>query len=662
MGGKKKKKNRMNTSYAGKSGKSVRTGGTNPSVPSAAQDKYAKYAGAVSNKSKRNYADLRLVSPSELRGNPVSSAPSVPNGGAKKHSGQSVRSGGAKKPSGQPMKSGGAKKPSGQPVKSGGAKKPSGQPVKSGSAGSRKPIRQPMHTVSGNITQSVNQQFRGGKRGNIQRAPSKPSKPHTRPTPEVKAPVYADDEYSRALNNSDFYGDLVEKYYIKYPEKQEERKSAPGSAAARERAARRKVRRSPMESVVSEGTAKKEGQARDARPSIAELAVRNRGTDRKKQYAKVVKTGKAKGSIPTGSVHRKVRRINRQRSLFLYAASAASVVAVLCFLFFFWGFKVKQIVVEGETPYSDNRITSLCDFTQGDNLMFIDTAVSERQVVESLPYVETCKVKRAIPHSVEVNVTCAVPLGVAEAGSAEWVIVSTSGKILESVSAAAVVSGSDLGDTGVSTAYTAQELAAARKLPVLVGLEMDQVNVGSFVNGSSVATVNGFACIYEEAQALGLTLDKLKYTDRGYEAEYDGRINIVLGDTDDRSIIRKRLEIFHHIMFVKCDISEHERGEITYLKNQIFFDPTYDFSEEELARYAEKQAARQKEENSLGKLGEAAVSLLDEGVSLLHRENTTTAASKTTAATAKITTAAETTTSETTAAQTAASATTAAGQ
>ncbi|MBQ1553823.1 MAG: hypothetical protein IIZ68_00050, partial [Clostridia bacterium] len=349
MGGKKKKKNRMNTSYAGKSGKSVRTGGTNPSVPSAAQDKYAKYAGAVSNKSKRNYADLRLVSPSELRGNPVSSAPSVPNGGAKKHSGQSVRSGGAKKPSGQPMKSGGAKKPSGQPVKSGGAKKPSGQPVKSSSAGSRKPIRQPMHTVSGNITQSVNQQFRGGKRGNIQRAPSKPSKPHTRPTPEVKAPVYADDEYSRALNNSDFYGDLVEKYYIKYPEKQEERKSAPGSAAARERAARRKVRRSPMESVVSEGTAKKEGQARDARPSIAELAVRNRGTDRKKQYAKVVKTGKAKGSIPTGSVHRKVRRINRQRSLFLYAASAASVVAVLCFLFFFWGFKVKQIVVEGET-------------------------------------------------------------------------------------------------------------------------------------------------------------------------------------------------------------------------------------------------------------------------------------------------------------------------
>ena len=344
------------------------------------------------------------------------------------------------------------------------------------------------------------------------------------------------------------------------------------------------------------------------------------------------------------------------------------MVAVLCFLFFFWGFKVKQIVVEGETPYSDNRITSLCDFTQGDNLMFIDTAVSERQVVESLPYVETCKVKRAIPHSVEVNVTCAVPLGVAEAGSAEWVIVSTSGKILESVSAAAVVSGSDLGDTGVSTAYTAQELAAARKLPVLVGLEMDQVNVGSFVNGSSVATVNGFACIYEEAQALGLTLDKLKYTDRGYEAEYDGRINIVVGDTDDRSIIRKRLEIFHHIMFVKCDISEHERGEITYLKNQIFFDPTYDFSEEELAKYAEKQAAKQKKENSLGKLGEAAVSLLDEGVSLLHRENTTTAttkttaASKTTAATAKITTAAETTTSETTAAQTAASATTAAGQ
>lgn len=628
LGSKKKKKNRTGRS------------GPTPSRPASAQrnDKYAKYAGAVSNKSKRNYADLRLVSPTRLReqaasgGKPSGAAPS--QGQKRPAAGQrsvppkntawntpAARSGA--KPAAKP------KSPSGQ-VKSPRAAR-SGQPrsVRQTQGTRTAPQKRTDAAVRhsgfgqvadwfGTVSAGVKQTFAGDA---AKRTPSgspradKPLKAEQRtrkPKSSVPgAPEYIDDDYTRALNNSDFYGDLVEKYYIKYPEKQEERKSVPGAAAARSRAAQRRTHRRPVD--VSGADSVPQG----TQTSIAELAVKNRGTARKKQYARVVQTGKAKGSIPTGSVHRKVRRVNRRRSLFLYAASAASVVAVLSFLFFFWGFKVKKIRVAGETPYSDSSITALCDFSKGDNLMFIDTVTSEQQVMETLPYVETCKIRRSIPNSVEVNVTCASPLGVAETGTDYWAVVSTSGKILENISNVAIVSSSDLAVTYDPDVRTVGDVASARQLPVLSGLEFDSTGVGSFVDSASSSCVSGFSIILEEAGALDLHFDKLKYTDRGYEAEYDGRINIVLGDTNDRSIIRKRLEIVNYILFVKSDISEHDMGEITFLKNQTFFDPTYDISEEELAKYNEKKA-KEEDKTGLDRLAGFAQAMLDQGIDVWH--------------------------------------------
>lgn len=578
--------------------------------------KYAKYAGAVSNKSRRNYADLRLVRPSELSDR--AGAPEPPRStlqSAPVHktgvSGQKEKAGQVSPPRKAPRK-GEGKAPSASPDRPSPKAAASGAPKKD-----RKTTARAGETVGRAAAQLgawANQTVKSvsSRAAEASATRKKTSRPSAAPK---KQRAVQEDDYTRALNNEDFYGDLVEKYYLKYPEEQETRKSPPGSAAARSKKSSRAVRPSPVEAVkrLTQTASRPSAPAGEKQQSIAALAANHRKAPRGKQFAGKLLHGKAKGSVPVGAVHRKVRRTNRRRSLFLYGASAASVAAVLGFLFFFWGFKVKRIVVAGETPYSAERITGLCTFSKGDNLMFIDTAVSQQQVVDALPYVEQCEIRRAIPNSVEVRVTGANRLGVAETGSGLWAIVSTSGRILERITNVALISDSDLGMTYEPDVRTVDDVAQARQLPVLTGLAFDKDVVGGSVDKESAAYVKVFDIILRKAADWNMSFTRLRHTDRGYEADLEGRLNLVLGETDNEDILGKRLHVADEIIYVRKEIGEHEKGELTYLKNQVFFNPSYDYSEEELERYEQKHA---KDGEIVPKLGAA---LLDKGVEVFQK-------------------------------------------
>lgn len=594
-------------------------------MPNSTQDnKYAKYAGATSNKSKRNYADLRLVRPEDLKeyasenARPGSGQSSgTPNGQDRKRSadGQSSRRKAAAK---QPAKFDTYSRKSTAPKSVRSPQRKLGQ-----NTNNTNDIPSNVRTVStanrgrtkdngsDGLFQSVSSDARQNAAGKPQNQKASRRNKAVKPAKSAsasrtpKAPQYVEDEYSKALNNSDFYGLLVEKYYIKYPEKQEERKSASGSSASYT-PPRQRRRIKPNN----------DGGAGKPEKSIAELAVKNRGTPVKKKYAKVVKNGRATGSVPIGPVHRKVHRRDRRHSMFVGAVAVTSAALVMFSVVFFVFFRVDKIEVAGDTPYSADRITELCRFNKGDNIMFIDTATSEQQVVDTLPYVESCEIKRSAPNIVKVNVTCANTLGVIEKSNGFWSIVSTSGKILENITNVATVSSSDI-LTLVSyepDIHTVDELAAARRLPVLDGLEFKNFKVGELVNDSSVEILKGLVMISDQADDFGMPLTKLKYTGRGYEAEYDGRINIVLGDTNDQSIIKKRIEIANHIICVTGDISQHDMGEITYIKNQTFFNPEYEISQDEIAKHSRKD--KSETERIVG-FGEA---LLNGGVDELDKQ------------------------------------------
>lgn len=524
MGSKKKKSgNRKKSSHS-----------NNNNAVRSAQPDMSKYAGAVSNKSKRNYSDLKLVRPGNLteyasRGSRRSEV-SDASGALKSERSEKPRTPKRKTQSSASVKKTHIDEKSGSTKRRSAAKSSVGKPKK-------------------------------------KRPPS--SKPAE---PKVEKAEYTQDEYSKALNNSDFYSSVVEKYYLKHPEESEKRDKSSVS--------RKKKRRPPDAPVKSSPSSKKPASSGK---SVAEMAVKGRGSAAKKNHARIMKNGRAKGVVPSRAAHRRVRQRNRRRTVFFNSIIVMTTVVFLMAVYVTVFFNVKKIEVQGESPYSAQKIIEMCNFNKGDNILFVDADGSETKIVEQLPYIESCEIKRKLPATVVVNVTEAQALGVAEVSGNLWAVVSTKGKILEMVTNATVVSSSDIITSLVydPDAVSVIDIADKKGLPVLEGIDINEDKTGGYISGDAAQHLDEFEKIHTKAASLGLKLTRLRYSDRGYEIEYDGRINIVLGNITDEKTISNHLEKANYILRVSGDITDHEHGEITYLKNETFYNPSYEQEDSE---------------------------------------------------------------------------------
>ena len=579
----------------------------------------SKYAGATSNKSKRNYAELRLARPDNLKEYASENAP-VRSGGAA----YAPRSGAASPLAGAPKRTGsaaGAGRPAARTTsKNAGSKKKSAPPSgtsKKKSAGAQAGFASVQGWLAGQA-----------KPGKKKQPAVSSAKPQAQPAVNSPAPDYEQDEYSKALFGSDFYSSVYNLYDMKHPEKSDGGRTNP----VQSRGTTRKKRTAKGKSVGKISGSKKNGQ------SVAAYAVKNRGTAAKKSHAQVVKNGKARGVVTSKVAHRKVHRRNRKTAMLFNAVAVMTVIVFLSAVYITVFFHVKNVVIKGESPYAAEKISAYCVFEKGDNILFIDAPASEKAIVSSLPYIENCSIKRRLPATVEVNVMPANVVGVADTGYQQWVIVSSSGKVLESLTNLARVSDSDLIDTlSYSPEYeTVRDVAAARHIPVLEGLGIKSHTTGGYLQGEDAIHVEGFAQIMEQAKAVGLDLSVLRYGEHGYEAEYDGRINIVVGDFTDISVVKRRLEIANYIIHVSGDVTEHDGGEITFLKNEAFFNPSYEMAEDAPVsqnnsapekQKGEKETSSEPEASDSSRMIEAAEELLRQGAAILPQGDETAAVS-----------------------------------
>lgn len=534
------------------------------------QPDMSKYAGAVSNKSKRNYADLKLVRPGNLaeyasRGSTERGAYASDRASSERSSQESRLQAAKRKPSAVASPAASSRQrakksenKSAQPVK----KNPSKAATKSSS-----------YKKSGS----------SAKKRNARDAAKMPRQAQREPVAE-----YAQDEYSRALNNSDFYSSVVEKYYIKHPEELEKREKSG--------ALRKKKSQSEAAAKYSRGGRHKAktSQGSDAESkSVAEMAVKSRGASGKKNRAKVVKSGKAKGVVPMRAAHRRVRQRNRRRTVVFNSVILMATLVGLIALYVGIFFNVKNIEVKGESPYSENQVINMCSFTKGDNILFVDAEGCERTITQKLPYIESCKIKREFPATIVVNVTEAEILGVAEVAANCWATISTKGKILETVTNSAVVSTSDIfiSLTYDAEAVSTKSVAEKKGVPVLEGIDFKNSSVDGCIQGDAAKYLECFEQIYSAGHDIGMKFTRLRYGDKGYEAEYDGRINIVLGDVSDKSAMLNNLKAADYILH-NSDITEHECGVITYIKNEIFYSPDYEREDDDVedVRFAHDSA------------------------------------------------------------------------
>ena len=483
----------------------------------------SKYARAYSNKSKINYADLKLVRPAQTK-SPESSEPEKIN----KQESKSQEAGADKKT----KKTKDRKNKKTKPEKE--------QNNKSGAAKNNDTGRKSEANSSG---------------------------------------MTAEERYSNALGKEDHYSSAVEKYYLKYPDKKRPKKSA-ASRRVQEQQKKKKKRSSNS------------GAAGNSKRSMAEIAVKNKGTSSVKEHARAARNAKARGVISPTVANRTFYRHKKKRSGALNVLMITLLLVFLASVGVTVFFNVRTITVKGENPYGDARIKSVCSIRKGSNILFLSADEIEKKVEKELPYISECQIERKLPSSVVINVKKADVLGVAQSSTGHWSVISTDGKLLESSESKADTSEENQAETPPATPdyNSASEIAESRKLPLLLGLDIMLNRKDGFITDEKqLGYIGKFTLIKKAFENQKMKLTAIKYGDRDYEAVYDNRITVIFGKEIDAKTIAFRLKEMYALIHEEGYISENSRGELRFSKNNVFFRPEYEVSEEEVERIREQR-------------------------------------------------------------------------
>ena len=255
-------------------------------------------------------------------------------------------------------------------------------------------------------------------------------------------------------------------------------------------------------------------------------------------------------------------------------------------------FNVRTITVKGENPYGDARIKSVCSIRKGSNILFLSADEIEKKVEKELPYSSECQIERKLPSSVVINVKKADVLGVAQSSTGHWSVISTDGKLLESSESKADTSEENQAETPPATPdyNSASEIAESRKLPLLLGLDIMLNRKDGFITDEKqLGYIRKFTLIKKAFENQKMKLTAIKYGDRDYEAVYDNRITVIFGKEIDAKTIAFRLKEMYALIHEEGYISENSRGELRFSKNNVFFRPEYEVSEEEVERIREQR-------------------------------------------------------------------------
>ena len=134
---------------------------------------------------------------------------------------------------------------------------------------------------------------------------------------------------------------------------------------------------------------------------------------------------------PRSAAEKLAMRKKKSRALLLFNIIAFSVVvigAVLLCIFVF--FKVGDVTFTSDAGYDEADIRRVCGINEGDNLVLLETESREKALEHRFPYIESAKIVKHIPSTIEIEITPA-ETAFSVACDAGYLYVSASGKVLE---------------------------------------------------------------------------------------------------------------------------------------------------------------------------------------------------------------------------------------
>lgn len=391
--------------------------------------------------------------------------------------------------------------------------------------------------------------------------------------------ITAEERYSNALGKEDHYSSAVEKYYLKYPDAKRKKKTASTRRNAEVPKKKKKrssragetgpSKRSMAEiAVMNKSSSSVKEHARAARNAKARGVVSPKVANRSFYRPKKKRSGALNVLMVTlllvflasvgVTVFFNVRQINVAGDSPYSVAQIKNVCGITKgrnILFINTDDLEKK--VERELPY-----------------------IAECSIDRRLPSTVTINVKKA-----DVLGVAQAAAGQWTVLSTDGKILETATN-LTTVSADDVV-----GTPTYTPEYgSAAELAESRKLPVLAGLAVkDNVTDGFITDHTVLGHINRFVNIKNAFERVKMKLTSISYGERGYEAEYDKRIVVIFGKETDEKTVVHRMEELHALIFDNGYIAENDMGEVRFNKKRVYFRHAYEVSEEELEKIREER-------------------------------------------------------------------------
>lgn len=224
---------------------------------------------------------------------------------------------------------------------------------------------------------------------------------------------------------------------------------------------------------------------------------------------------------------------------------AVAIVAALTLFF-----KVDQIVVSGNSRYTEAEILAATGVEQGDNLILLDKYGIASRVYTDLPYITDVRINPKLPDVLLVEVTETKAVAALE-GSGGWWLISTEGKLLEAVDSAAaqdylMIQGAEAQDPEVSGTLSLGEeshLSTQRLLELLDALEEREM----LTRTDSVDAGDG--------DHLELHYDGRFQVELHYDADFDFKLNCLAAavaelEPNETGIIRMTMKDDNEVRFI----------------------------------------------------------------------------------------------------------------
>ncbi len=225
---------------------------------------------------------------------------------------------------------------------------------------------------------------------------------------------------------------------------------------------------------------------------------------------------------------RRRKRKLKQLRFFLVLFMLACVVTLSLTVFF----KIDKIRVTGISRYSSEAIIEKSELVTGKNLFLYNTSGAGKKVTENFVYIQSAKVKKYLPGTLEIVVTEAKEVCTIE-GNDGYYVISDEGKVLE------------------KTEMIRTDLYNVK------GIDMTPYKIGSIIEGNSAESVKTLNEVTNAADAVGLkNITLIDLSDiYNIEITYQDRVVIKCGT---------QVEIEYKLKYAKKileeNLSEIERG------------------------------------------------------------------------------------------------------